>query len=400
MQAPEVKRPIRMIAQDVKLLGTADLRETCTMLFFHMQQAFGGISFQGQSIKRARTNMAAERREQAAAAAMRTGSGGQSGSPRAGSGLAGQLSSGSFEGRGSLGGGGGEGREDAGQRQGLSKTGREATGQLSHGTDSGLRRWSGESDGEGGQADGRPEGGVRQSSGSGPTGGSRAVGLTGGIVTVVSGNVNTPAQEQALLQLIMEQNNAQEVGKGPKSVLTGAPGADDGEPETPVSYDASELSEDSNSFVSAGSTSRFATGSAATSPAARQAIWDELQLEYEIEFVQVQVNMVSESAAGSLVLGTNTALLMGHLAPARKERTVTFKMDQVQAHVVDQEIDPNHGPCWLDIANGKLSIPRSAEFCMKQVLLPFKVREVGSTSEQGKDWHMTRFGNVGLAEGG
>lgn len=42
-----------------------------------------------------------------------------------------------------------------------------------------------------------------------------------------------------------------------------------------------------------------------------------------------QVNLVSENAAGSLVLGTNSATLMGHLAPARRERTITFKMDQV-----------------------------------------------------------------------
>jgi hypothetical protein len=195
--------------------------------------------------------------------------------------------------------------------------------------------------------------------------------------------VSTPAQELALLQLILEQNKAQEVGKGPKSLTSGTAGGEDGEPETPLSYDASEVSEDS-SLLGAGSGGRWGPGGYAASPAARQASWDELQLEYEIEFVQVQVNMVSEFAAGSLVLGTNTALLMGHLAPARRERTVTFKMDQVQAHVVDQEIDPNHGPCWLDIANGKLSIPRSAEFCMKQVLLPFKVRNCLNSYEKGR----------------
>jgi hypothetical protein len=89
-----------------------------------------------------------------------------------------------------------------------------------------------------------------------------------------------------------------------------------------------------------------------------------------------QVNLVSDSARGSLVLGTNSALLMGHLNTARLERSVSFKMDQVQAHVVCSEMDPQRGPLWLKIANGKLSTPPGAEGIMRQVLLPFKVRTV------------------------
>lgn len=83
---------------------------------------------------------------------------------------------------------------------------------------------------------------------------------------------------------------------------------------------------------------------------------------------------MSDSARGSLVLGTNSALLMGHLNTARLERSVSFKMDQVQAHVVCSEMDPQRGPMWLRIANGKLSTPPGAEGIMRQVLLPFKVR--------------------------
>jgi len=82
---------------------------------------------------------------------------------------------------------------------------------------------------------------------------------------------------------------------------------------------------------------------------------------------------VSDSARGSLVLGTNNAVLMGHLSPSRLERSVTFKMDQVQAHVVCSELDPFQGPLWLEIAKGKLSTPVGAEAIMRQVLLPFKV---------------------------
>ncbi len=46
---------------------------------------------------------------------------------------------------------------------------------------------------------------------------------------------------------------------------------------------------------------------------------------------------------------------------------------QVQAHVVQSDIDPSSGVQWLEIANGKLSTPQGAELFMRQVLLPFKV---------------------------
>lgn len=88
----------------------------------------------------------------------------------------------------------------------------------------------------------------------------------------------------------------------------------------------------------------------------------------------VQVNLVSDTARGSLVLGTNSAQLLGHLNVSKLERSVSFKMDQVQAHVACSEMDPRQGPLWLEIANGKLSIPRGAEDVMRQVLLPFKVK--------------------------
>lgn len=90
----------------------------------------------------------------------------------------------------------------------------------------------------------------------------------------------------------------------------------------------------------------------------------------------LQVNLVSDSARGSLILGTNSALLLGHLNVTKLERSVSFKMDQVQAHVVCSEMDSQQGPLWLEIANGKLSTPAGAEGIMRQVLLPFKVRKL------------------------
>jgi hypothetical protein len=66
---PESRRPIKMIVQDVKLYAPADLRDTCALLFVHMQQAFGGISFQQLGPSRSRTNMAAKARAAAAEAA-------------------------------------------------------------------------------------------------------------------------------------------------------------------------------------------------------------------------------------------------------------------------------------------------------------------------------------------
>jgi hypothetical protein len=53
-------------------------------------------------------------------------------------------------------------------------------------------------------------------------------------------------------------------------------------------------------------------------------------LELEVEFVHVQVNLVSESCAGSLLLGTNSALLQQQRHPGKGERTIAFSMDQVR----------------------------------------------------------------------
>lgn len=88
---------------------------------------------------------------------------------------------------------------------------------------------------------------------------------------------------------------------------------------------------------------------------------------------------MSDHAAGSIVCGTNSALLLGHFYPGRHERTVTFKMDQVQAHVVQRDLDPSFEPLWLEIINGKLTTPPGAEQMMRQVLLPFKVRILTTT---------------------
>lgn len=99
----------------------------------------------------------------------------------------------------------------------------------------------------------------------------------------------------------------------------------------------------------------------------------ELQAAPTLASVPLQVNLVSDSARGSLVLGTNSAQLLGHLNVAKLERSVSFKMDQVQAHVVCSDKDPQQGPLWLEILNGKLSTPPGAEAIMRQVLLPFKV---------------------------
>lgn len=64
MQPPLPKRPIRMIAQDVKLLCPAELRDTCMLLFHHMQKAFSGISF-GQSRGPVRISTKKQQQQQA-----------------------------------------------------------------------------------------------------------------------------------------------------------------------------------------------------------------------------------------------------------------------------------------------------------------------------------------------
>ncbi len=122
--------------------------------------------------------------------------------------------------------------------------------------------------------------------------------------------------------------------------------------------------------------------------------------------------MVSEYAAGSLLLGTNSALLQQHRHPAKGERTISFSMDQVgwpaglvlsllrcsalrcavqcssqhscnsyckkitpaccpgcpqvQAHIAQRDVDPAAGPQWLEISNGKLTPPKDTVL-MRQV---------------------------------
>jgi hypothetical protein len=56
---------------------------------------------------------------------------------------------------------------------------------------------------------------------------------------------------------------------------------------------------------------------------------------------------------------------------------------QVQAHVVQSDVDPSRGPVWLEIANGKLSTPQGAEGVMRQVLQPFRVGRGGQAGPGG-----------------
>jgi len=59
---------------------------------------------------------------------------------------------------------------------------------------------------------------------------------------------------------------------------------------------------------------------------------------------------------------------------------------QVQAHVVQSDMDPSRGPMWLEITNGKLSIPPGAENMMSQVLLPFRVSLAGAEGRGRGGW--------------
>lgn len=65
LQPPVPKRPIHMIAQDVKLLCPAELRDTLMLLFHHMQKAFTGISF-GQPRGPVRINTKKQQQQQQA----------------------------------------------------------------------------------------------------------------------------------------------------------------------------------------------------------------------------------------------------------------------------------------------------------------------------------------------
>jgi hypothetical protein len=395
-----------MIAQDVKLLCPAELRDTCMLLFHHMQKAFSGISFGGP---RGPVRISTKKAQDGASNAS------SSGSPRMR-----RSRSNASDASGSL---------------GRASTGMAATAAAAGATGgSGLRR----------------HGSSELLGQAGAGGGDAAAGAS----------VATQLEETLMLQRILKENAAAaaaaaaaaehkgrssrrrtkelpagsaagaasgggQAGMGhaavaARAVKAGGAGSEDEHTESPrsgVQSDASQRTDESGASAGAAAGPRQ-TQQPGVPPAEQQL------LEYEIEFVQVQVgawrvcvcvglacipvlcrsqqarpaaaapalpaaaaamprpagcatqqvNLVSDFARGSLVLGTNSALLTGHLNTARMERSVSFKMDQVQAHVVCSEMDPQRGPLWLQIANGKLSTPPGAEGIMRQVLLPFKVR--------------------------
>eukprot|EP00775_Hariotina_reticulata_P010874 gene10874-11028_t len=289
--APVPKRAIRMIAQDVKVLCPAELRDTCILLFHHMQKAFSGITFGQQGPVRISTQK--QQQQQAEGAA--------------GSSPMHHTMSGSF----------GTGLQ------------RDSTGQV-------------------------PISPFSNTDFSSAEGGATGGGISSG------GMVTTLADEDLLLQQILQENRAaaaaaaaaassvkplQQHGSGDLATISiGAP---------------SVTAESAAGDVSVGAaTASLAVEGSGYAAAATRAIKGH------------------SSARGSLVLGTNNAVLMGHLNPARLERSVSFKMDQVQAHVMCSELDPFLGPLWLEIAKGKLSTPVGAEAIMRQVLLPFKCQLV------------------------
>lgn len=110
-------------------------------------------------------------------------------------------------------------------------------------------------------------------------------------------------------------------------------------------------------------------------------------LELEVEFVHVQVALVAHGSGGSsggggaLVLGTDSALLVGHHLPSSRERTHAFNMDQVQAHMCDMAPDGIGGLQWLVIANGKLMPPGGAGAAgssASRIVKPFKLHLLNS----------------------
>ncbi|KIY92262.1 hypothetical protein MNEG_15701 [Monoraphidium neglectum] len=329
------RRPIRMIAQDARILCPGELRDALVLLFVHMGQAFGGITFgQPSRPRRVRTSQPSG------------GAGGAAAPPE-------EAPPAPAAPRQQDGGGGAAAVKQQQQQQQ-----------------------------QGGDAGGAAVGAAPPSKVSADEGG-------GSQSEAAVPGAPAAAEEGALLRALLLQKQQRQEADAAHGDADSATATDEG-PDTPQSGagaaprgmsgggGADALSEESAPAVS--------SAAAAAAAAGGRAAWDSCLLEYEIEFVQVQVNLISDpegGAPGSLVLGTNSALLLGHYYPVRRERTVTFKMDQVQAHVVQSDVDPSRGPVWLEIANGKLSTPQGAEGVMRQVLQPFRVGRGGQAGPGG-----------------
>lgn len=75
---------------------------------------------------------------------------------------------------------------------------------------------------------------------------------------------------------------------------------------------------------------------------------------------------------------------------------------QVQAHVVQSDLDPLNRSQWLEIANGKLVTPPGTEAFMRQVLQPFKVRRHSTRcawAPAPAPWHARPFSCMRLPGG-
>jgi hypothetical protein len=326
----EVRRPIKMIVQDVKLFAPADLRDTCALLFVHMQQAFGGISFQQQGMSRSRTNMAAKARaaaaeaaaaQQARAAARMSSLGARSGAfERRMSRHRRSGSEGSSTGSGVI-------AEDRSRRASLdeltpvqrqvSRLGSmhrraSSSGATLSSEDFSEAALSGltvglEPAAPGAAAAGGAgglEAGAGSEAGGGPAGDAlAAAGVLDGppaamapLLVVptssrpqqpltITGKVNTPELEKRLLAIILEQR-AREAAAGGEAATPGGrqAAAGDGTPDTPLSC---------------ATTGGEASGEEGVGPASGRMLLQsvsgrlgpDIQLEYEIEFVHVQVRL-------------------------------------------------------------------------------------------------------------
>ncbi len=256
-------------SQDVKLLCPSELRDAGALLFIHMQHAFAGISFNAPSgPRRIRTGASKE----------------APGAP--GNGLDAQGSGSSAP------------AQDAAEAFSARRT---ASGSL-------IPARRGTTDSVGGGAAAAPTAQQQQQQRQ-------------------KQQKQLAADEDALLALLQQQNEA----SGLSNIRTARRRRPD----------ADEV----DSFVSGSMADTDDYGSTPLAGSNADADWDQIGgaggsgggqgrpeeclLEFEIEFVQVQVNLASDHAAGALVLGTNSALLLGHHYPGRGERSVTFKMDQV-----------------------------------------------------------------------
>ncbi|GMH33483.1 hypothetical protein BSKO_01317 [Bryopsis sp. KO-2023] len=94
----------------------------------------------------------------------------------------------------------------------------------------------------------------------------------------------------------------------------------------------------------------------------------------ELEFVHVQLGLVSDISEGAVLLTLDSGMLHEHLSQTHHVRMMSLNVDHVQCYAMDTSIDPLNPVRWLEVLDGRLQIPQDSSGILTRIVKPFKVQ--------------------------